>query len=443
MQQRDGDAAATEPELARTLGFAGLVIYGVGDMLGAGVYGLMGKAARHMGNAIWLSFLVGMVAAAATGLSYASLGSRYPRAAGASYIVGRAFKRPLLAYVVGLTVMASGLTSMATAGRVFAGYFTTFAPAVPAWTVSVAFVLLLAGVAFRGMRESTWLNALCTSVEVGGLLFIIAWGFRTWGGVDYLDARTADNPEGTLSFALIQGSAVLTFYAFVGFEDMLNVAEEVKDVRRTLPFALLAALAITTLVYVAISITAISVVPSAELARSERPLVDVAVRAAPWLDARAYTAVALFAVTNTALLNFVMGSRLVYGMSRQHLLPAWLGAVHATRRTPHRAILGLTAIVLVLVLAGDISSLAKATSVLLLLVFTVVNASLLVLKRRPDEPQGAFEVPWVVPLIGMVVNVTLVFGSKLEELLIAGSLVALATLLYAVVRPSAAAASHM
>jgi APA family basic amino acid/polyamine antiporter len=445
MQPRDADAspAQPEPELARTLGFLGLVIYGVGDMLGAGVYGLMGKAARHMGNAIWLSFIVGMVAAAFTGLSYASLGSRYPRAAGASYIVGRAFRKPLLAYVVGLTVMASGLTSMAAAGRVFAGYFGTFAPGLPGSVVSVVFVLLLALVAFRGMRESTWLNALCTTVEVSGLLFIIAWGFHTWGSVDYFDARTADNPEGTLSFALLQGSAVLTFYAFVGFEDMLNVAEEVKDVRRTLPFGLLTALAITTLVYVAVSVTAISVVPSAELARSERPLVDVAVRAAPWLDPRAYTVVALFAVTNTALLNFVMGSRLVYGMSRQHLLPAWLGAVHAARRTPHRAIVALTAIVLVLVLAGDITSLAKATSVLLLLVFTVVNASLLLLKRRADEPQGAFEVPWLVPLLGMVVNVTLVLGSKLEELVIAGSLVALATLLYVVVRPSAAAASEM
>jgi APA family basic amino acid/polyamine antiporter len=440
MNQPEGQAEATQPELARTLGFAGLVIYGVGDMLGAGVYGLMGKAARHMGNAIWLSFVVGMVAAAATGLSYASLGSRYPRAAGASYIVDRAFGKPLLAYVVGLTVMASGLTSMAAAARVFAGYFTTFA-ALPRGVVSVAFVLLLALVAFRGMRESTWLNALCTLVEVGGLLFIIAWGARTWGGVDYLDARTVDNPEGTLSFALLQGSAVLTFYAFVGFEDMLNVAEEVKDVQRTLPFALLTALGITTLVYVAVSITAISVVPSAELARSERPLVDVAVRAAPWLDARAYTVVALFAVTNTALLNFVMGSRLVYGMSRQRLLPAWLGAVHATRRTPHRAILGLLAIVMVLVLAGDISSLAKATSVLLLLVFTVVNASLLLLQRRADEPKGAFEVPWIVPLLGMVVNVTLVLGSKLEELVIAGSLVALATLLYTVVRPSSGPAA--
>src|SRR5688572_1071918 len=130
-----------------------------------------------------------------------------------------------------------------------------------------------------------------------------------------------------------------------------------------------------------------------------------------------------------------MGSRLVYGMAQQSLLPRWLGRVHGTRRTPHRAIVMLTLIVLTLVLAGDISSLAKATSILLLVVFTVVNGSLLVLKQKPDEPHGAFEVPWVVPLVGMVVNVWLVLGSELKELAISGSLVALTVVLYLVVRP--------
>ena len=422
-------------QLERTMGFGALVIYGVGDMLGAGVYGLMGKAAGQMGNATWLSFVVGMVAAGATGLSYASLGSRHPRAAGAPYIVGRAFGKSWLAYVVGLTVMASGMTSMATAARVFAGYCTTFLPFLPSLAVSLAFVLLLAGVTFRGMRESTWLNALCTTVEVGGLVFIVVMGAYAWGSVDYLDARTQHNPGGELSFALLQSGAVLTFYAFVGFEDMLNVAEEVKDAERTLPWGLVTALAITTLVYIALSITAISVMPSAELALSERPLVDVAVRAAPWLNPHVYTGIALFAVTNTALLNFVMGSRLVYGMARTTLLPRWLGRLHEVRRTPYRAVLMLTAIVLALVLAGDVSSLAKATSVLLLAVFTVVNASLIVLQRRPGERRGRFEIPWPVPLLGIVVNVTLLLGTQLRELTIAGALVGLALLLYVVLRP--------
>ncbi len=434
----EGSSAPGEPEgakLARTMGTGALLIYGVGDMLGAGVYGLMGKTARTMGNVTWLAFVIGMFAAAATGLSYASLGSRYPRAAGAAYIVQRAFNQRMLAYVVGLTVMASGLTSMATASRVFAGYFSTFAPAAPELVTALGFALTLSFIAYRGMRESTWLNALCTFVEVGGLVFILVIGASTWGNVDYLDARSIDNPSGNLTFSLLQSGAVLTFYAFIGFEDMLNVAEEVKDVRRTLPIALLGALAITTLVYIAVAITAVSVLPSRELAESPRPLVDVALRAAPWLRPEAYTGIALFAVTNTALLNLIMGSRLVYGMARQGLLPARLARVHPKRRTPDAAILALTLIVLALVCAGDISSLARATSVLLLAVFSVINASLVVLKRRPNEQPGGFEIPTFVPIAGVLINVTLLFGAGMRELTISLAIVAFIATLYLVMRP--------
>jgi APA family basic amino acid/polyamine antiporter len=430
-----------QPQLARTMGLGALIIYGVGDMLGAGIYGLIGKAAKQLGNMVWLAFVVSMMAALFTGLSYASLGSRYPRAAGAAYIVGRAFNRRALAYVVGLTVLSSGLTSLAAASRVAAGYFSVFVPGAPALLVSIGFVLALALVCFRGMRESTWLNVLCTTIEVGGLVFIVVVGARYLGGdVDYMDATTAANPTGQLSTGLVLPAAVLTFYAFVGFEDMLNVSEEVKDVRRNFPIGLIVAVVITTLVYVLISVVAISVVPSGELAESEKPLVEVVKRAAPWLPTSAYSAIAIFAVMNTALLNFIMGSRLVYGMARQGLLPPWLGKVHATRRTPHVAVLVLTGIVLVLVVAGDISSLARATSVLILVVFVIVNAALIVLQRRPGEAKGALEVPWPIPALGIVVCLALVAGAKMEELLIAGAMVVGAVLTYLVVRPKGSAA---
>lgn len=435
-----GGSAKDKPaELARTMGLGALVIYGVGDMLGAGIYGLVGKAAHNFGNMVWLSFVVSMFAAAFTGLSYASLGSRYPRAAGAAYIVGRAFKVRILAYVVGLVVLASGLTSLAAAARVSADYFRHFVPGAPAWVISIGFVLLLALITFRGMRESTWMNTLCTTIEVGGLVFIIAVGLRFWGSVDYLDAKSIANPTGTLSPGFVLGGAVLTFYAFVGFEDMLNVSEEVKDVRRNFPIGLLTALAITTLVYVAISITAISVVPSAELATSEGPLVAVSRRAAPWLPTEVYSGIAIFAVSNTALLNLVMGSRLVYGMARQGLLPAALGKVHVSRKTPHVAIVLITAIVLALVAAGDISSLARATSLLILAVFVVVNASLIVLKRRKTEEKGTLEIPTIIPILGILVCGALVAGTGSAERIIAGVLVAVAIATYFVVRPRGAA----
>lgn len=433
------DGAGSEPGLLRTMGLPALVIYGVGDMLGAGIYGLVGKGAHHMGNMVWLSFVISMVAAMFTGLSYASLGSRYPRAAGAAFIVGRAFHVRPLAYVVGLTVLASGLTSLAAAARVSAGYVVELAPALPVAPVAIAFVVALALVTFRGMRESTWLNVACTTIEVGGLLFIVAVGARYWGSVDLTDASSVANPSGDLSIGFVLTGAVLTFYAFVGFEDMLNVAEEVKDVRRTFPIALLTALVIATLVYVAISVTAISVVPHAELAAAEGPLVEVSRRAAPWLPTSIYGAIAVIAVTNTALLNLIMGSRLVYGMARQGLLPARLARVHATRRTPHVAIAILTGIVVVLVTFGEISSLARATSVLILAVFVVVNASLIVLKRRAGEAKGGFEVPVVVPVLGIVVCLALLAGASFDELKIAGAMVLGAIATYFVVRPKGTA----
>ena len=379
------------------MGLGALVIYGVGDMLGAGVYALMGKVAGVMGNAVWLAFVASMVAAALTGLSYASLGSRHPRAAGVAYISQRAFGMPFLSYLLGLAVVASGLTSFAAGARAFAGYFLGVlgvgAGAGAVSAVVIGYIAVLTFINFRGMRESTWLNALCTTVEAAGLFIIIAVGMRFWGSVDYLETPAAAMASGGITFPLVLGGAVLTFYSFVGFEDMLNVTEEVKNPERNFPIAVLAALAITTVIYIAVAITAVSVVPHAELAASGQPLVEVVKRAAPWFPSSAFSFIALFAIMNTGLLNYIMGSRLVYGLARQGLVPRALGAVHPTRHTPHRAIFALLVVVLILALSGNVAQLASATSTLLLGVFIVVNASLIVLKRRPNEPRGRFEIP--------------------------------------------------
>jgi basic amino acid/polyamine antiporter, APA family len=186
---------------------------------------------------------------------------------------------------------------------------------------------------------------------------------------------------------VLQG-AVLTFYSFVGFEDMINVVEEVKDPQRTFPSAIVIAMIAVTLIYLAVSVSAVSVLPWQELAVSRQPLVDVVRRAAPAFPPLVFSLIALFAITNTALLNYIMGSRIVYGMARQGLLPRFLGTVHPVRRTPHYAILCLMGLVLVLGLGFDIRPLAKATSVLLMAVFALINGALLVLQRRRNEPKG-------------------------------------------------------
>jgi amino acid transporter len=426
------------------MGLTTLVVYGVGDMLGAGIYGLMGKAAGLMGNAVWLAFVMAMLVALLTGLSYANIGSRYPRAAGAPYVVQRAFRAPFVPYVIGLGVAASGLTSMATGSRVIAGYVQSLGVRLPAGVLTVMFLVLLSLVVFRGIRESTWMNILCTTVELTGLLIVIGVGVRYWGSVNYLETPAPAGGEGGvagLTAGLLLQGAVLTFFSFIGFEDILNVAEEVKRPRTTLPLGLLLALVIATTLYILVAISAVSVLPYRELSQSKAALVDVVRKAAPVIPPLLFTAISIFAVANTALLNYVMGSRLLYGMSRQGLLPAWIGRVHPGRRTPHVAILVLLGLVLALTLVGDIRQLADATSLLLLGAFVLVNSALLVLKLRPGEPRGAFEVPVAVPAAGVLLCLVMIAGRILgpeadpRAPLIAGGVVVGIGLLYLLRRP--------
>lgn len=426
---------ANAPTLKRNIGLIALTLFGVGDILGAGVYGLIGKAANEMGNAVWLAFLMSMVAAGLTGLSYASLGSRFPRAGGAAYVTLRAYRLPFLSYAVGLAVLASGLTSMATAARVFGGYLNGMFPALPPLAIAVGFSLLIAGIVFRGIRESLMANGVCTLIEVSGLFLVIVVGLPYIGDVNYLDATTAANLSGDITVTLVLTGAVLTFYSFVGFEDMLNVAEEVKEPHKTLPRALLMALLIASIIYMTIAVVAVSVLSPAVLGASGQPLVDVVAKAAPWFPSSAFSLIALFAVANTALLNFLMGSRLLYGMANQGLVPTALARIHAGRQTPHVAIIAVWVIFFVLILSGDISSLARSTSVLLLCCFILVNMALVVLKLR-EKSTGHFDVPLIVPVLGALVCFAMLSQAKAPEIMTATAILAGIVALYFVVRPS-------
>jgi amino acid transporter len=442
------DHTSTGPKLKQTLGFWQVALYGLGSMLGAGIYGLIGKAAGTLGNAVWLAFAAAMVAALLTGLSYACVGSRHPKAGGAAFVTHQAFKKGWLAYVVGIAVMMSGLTSMATGSQVMAEtMLKEFKWDVPAKVVAVGIVFLIGCIIYRGIRESMWVNILCTVVEASGLLFIIAVGVKYWGSVNYLEVPpTVPGAESVLALVILQG-AVLTFYSFIGFEDLLNVSEEVKDAPRNLPRGLIAAMIASTIIYMAVAITAVSVVPWKDLAASPTPLMDVASIATGNAGIKhTYFFITIFAVGNTALLNYIMGSRLLYGMSNQGLVPRVLGKVHPKRHTPHVAVFVLFFIVASLILIGGVKQLAEATVLLLLVVFTVVNISLVILKRRSGEPTGQFEVPVIVPVLGALVCATLIVtrvqaalvsndsGTKAAPL-IAGVVIAIGLVLYLVLKP--------
>jgi amino acid transporter len=444
-------ASDQAPTLLRTMGLFSLVVYGVGDMVGAGIYGTVGNAAAQLGNAVWVAFVVSMVAAMLTGLSYACISSRYPRAAGAAYVTQRAFHLPFLSYLIGLMVTASGLTSMATSTNVFAN--TVGKMAGSPWLVTaLAFLGFMTFVNFWGIRQSMWTNYLCTFVEVGGLLFIIAVGSRFWGSVNYFETPQATfDPEGQmlhhgLGLSMLMTGAVLTFFSFIGFEDMLNVSEEVKEPKRTMPWGIILALVVATFLYIGVAVTAVSVVDHRQFANpNASALAMVASRAAPWLPARTFDFITLFAVSNTVLINYIMGSRLLYGMARQGLLPKALGRVHPRRHTPHVAILTLLVVVLVLAVSGGekaVDALASATGLLLLFSFMVVNTALIVLKLRPGEEPGSFEVPIIIPACGVLLNAALIVArvtaanANPRAPIIAGAIALTAAVLYFILRPA-------
>lgn len=406
-----------EPDsLKRVFGLPTLVIYGVGDILGAGIYAVIGKIAGLSGTLVWASFIAAMVVAALTALSYAELGSRFPQSGGVAYFVHKAFRNDRLSILVGWIMFCTCLVSMATISKAFAGYFNAFAPFVPAWLVIIGLFAALAFVNFRGMKESSALNIFCTALEVSGLLLVILLSSLFVFGGSGGTAISVPNAPAVGWTAVLQGAA-LAFYAFIGFEDIVNVAEEVKDPERNVPRAILLSLSIAGVIYILISWLATQVLTPAQLADSGAPLLDVVRRTQPNFPQIIFSFIALFAVLNTALLNFVTASRLLYGMAREGLLPAWIGKLHPRRATPYRTLLVILPIAIFLALSGTLQFLAGTTATLLLGMFFLVNLSLLVTKRR--EPRnGGFQVPAIVPGLALVCNLVLVaFASRDSHIL--------------------------
>lgn len=388
-----------QPTLRRSLGLWALVFYGVGDILGAGIYALVGEVAGVAGAASWSAFAVALFVASLTALTYAELGARYPRSAGESFFAQQAFERPWFALLVGWVVLCSGVLSLATVSVAFGGYMSRLLPGLPTPFSIAGVLLLLAAINVRGMRESSAANIAATMVELTGLLIVIVAGALFIGESDEVSVTQTFAASIETSWTGVARGAALGFFAFIGFEDMVNVAEEVKSPERNMPRGILIALVVAGLVYLAVVIVATTVVPPDALASSDAPLLAVVERSTTRLPGGLFSLIALFAVANTGLLNFIMGSRLIYGMSRQGLLPAALGRVHPTRRTPDIAILTVLVVALTLALSGTLTYLAGTTSLLLLLVFFAVHASLLAIKRR-GAPLHTFRTPRIVPVLG-------------------------------------------
>jgi basic amino acid/polyamine antiporter, APA family len=436
------EAGAHGPELRRVMGPGLLLLFVVGDILGTGVYALTGKVANEVGGAVWLPFVGAFVVALVTAFSYLELVTKYPRAAGAALYTHKAFGIHFVTFLVCFTVMCSGLTSASSASKSFAGNFSEafgldLATGTAGLTLlALAFMTLVALVNFRGVGESVKANVVLTCVELTGLLIIIAIGMWALGAGNGDPSRLTDIqvPEGESAFGAVTAATALAFFAMVGFEDSVNMAEETKDPVRIFPKVMLTGIIVTGLIYVLVSVSAISLVPAAELGQGDTPLLKVVEAGAPGFPLGIFAFITMFAVANSALINMLMASRLLYGMANERVLPGALGRVHRTRRTPWVAILFTTALAFGLIWFADLAALGGTTSLLLLCVFTVVNIAVLVL-RRDRVGHKHFRAPTVVPVVGAVLCAFLaspLSGRDPADYKIAGVLLVIGVALWAI-----------
>ena len=329
------------PELKRVMGPGLLLLFVVGDILGTGVYALTGKVAGEVGGAVWLPFLCAFVVALLTATSYLELVTKYPKAGGAAVYTHKAFGIHFLTFLLTFAVMCSGLTSASSASKAFAANFFS-AVHIDAdrgallMITSLAFMTLIALVNLRGVGESVKANVVLTCVELTGLLIVIGIGAWALVGGDGDTSRLTDFkvPEGESPFSAVTAATALAFFAMVGFEDSVNMAEETKDPVRIFPKIMLIGLCATGVIYVLVAISAVALVSPDELNKGATPLLKVVQAGAPGFPLELFAWITMFAVANSALINMLMASRLLYGMSHEQVLPGPLGRVLRRRRTP-------------------------------------------------------------------------------------------------------------
>jgi APA family basic amino acid/polyamine antiporter len=372
--------------LRRSIGLPTLLFTGVGVIVGAGIYSILGAAAGLAGRGVWLSLLLASLPALLAALCYAELAARYPRAGGAYTYVRQAFPRSgSSAFVVGFAIAATEAATVATVGIAFGGYLSMFVP-VPVWLSALGLIAACTAINLAGIRESSWVAIACTSIEVAGLIVILGAGVESGRfGAGALDVPWPRVPE----------AAALCFFVFTGFEGLANLAEETREAERRLPVALIASLAFTTVLYVGVALAAVALVSPRALAGSDFPLATAAGAAHPALST-VLAWIALFSTANTALITLVVGSRLLYGMADQGDLPALFGRTLSSRRTPWVAALVVGGAAAALLPLGSVAIVGSVSSLLTLAIFAAVGVALIAIRRQGGARGRGFRVPWSI-----------------------------------------------
>lgn len=396
------------PKLKRALGLFDTSLYGIGLILGAGIYALIGKAAGIAGNSLWASFVFAAFIAALTALSYCELSAIFPKA-GAEYVYAQgAFKRYWLSFAVAWMFIFTVTFSSAAVALGFGGYFSSLvSPFInfPVIFGAIILVVVMSFINLYGIEQSSKLNIIFTVLEMFGLVFIIALGIGHLGSVNYLEL-----PPGGIGSVFT--AAALIFFAYVGFEDIANIAEETKKPEKTLPRAIVISVVVTTILYVLVALSSISILDWRVLGASNAPLADVAESALPG-SLSLLGIIALFSTGNTVLILLITVSRMLYGMARSGALPKFLSTVSEKRRTPWVAGMVSMALVLLFAMIGDIKKVAEISNFSILSVFVVVNASLIRLRYSKPYIVRPFKVPLnigkfpVLPFLGIIFSLFL------------------------------------
>jgi amino acid transporter len=389
-----------QPALKRSITVPLLTLYGLGTIIGAGIYVLVGEVVRQAGLFAPFSFLLAAFIAAFTGFTYAELSSRFPRSAGEAYYSNEAFHSNWFSGLVGWSIVLIGVVSSATIVNGFVGYFHVFVQ-WPAWLVIGGIVAILGATAAWGISQSVWLASVITVIEISGLVFVVFTAAQVDQGTGISVKDFFPTGDGDTWLGIVLG-AFLAFYAYIGFEDMVNVAEEVIEPQKTLPLAIILALTFSFLIYMMVTIAAVSAVPVEQLGKSTAPLADI-VRQYDDKAVIVITVISMVAVINGALIQVIMASRVVYGMANQKLAPAVFARVNAWTQTPLWATALVTLIILILALSFPLVTLAKVTSFVTLVIFATMHASLLLIKSKNPASEDAAVYPAWIPAVGLIV----------------------------------------
>jgi len=398
-------------KLKRAVGFIGLIAVGVGIILGAGIYALVGKGAAYAGNMIWFSFLLASIIALFTGLSYAELSSKFPKAGGSYSFVLRIFNRKL-AFVVGFGMILVGLLTSATLALAFGGYISSLV-SVPLITSAILLVLAISIINYIGIKQTVGFNIVATAIETAGLILIIFVSAKFIGSVNYFELPA-------LGVMGIFGAIGVIFFAFLGFEDVVNLAEETKHVKKLMPLALIISMVATTLLYVLVSASAISVVPYSQLAQSSAPLTEVFQKATGFQAGKFFSIAALVSIFNTVLLVFLAATRVIYSMALTKELPFGL-SVLGKRKTPYVAIAVLALATIVFCFIKNITLVAQLTDIVVLIVFIIINVTVIKLRYSDVHVKG-FTVPLrigkmpVLPLLGALTSLFILITTIMHVL---------------------------